>query len=66
MLVSFTKNKKELITLRYDLAEYRFEKDTAVINHTHNSHKEPNPAAAVKRHETNERKVMVCMMKRSM
>ena len=33
--VSFMKNKKEPITLRYDLAEYRFEKDTAVINHTH-------------------------------
>jgi len=32
--VSFKKNKKELITLRYDLVEYRFEKDTAVINHT--------------------------------
>eukprot|EP00984_Skeletonema_dohrnii_P027041 scaffold16468_cov68-Skeletonema_dohrnii-CCMP3373.AAC.2 len=41
--VSFMKNKKELITLRYDLVEYRFEKDTAVINHTHKL--EPNPGA---------------------
>jgi len=36
------KNKKELITLRYDLAEYRFEKDTAVINHTHKLEREPS------------------------
>eukprot|EP00985_Skeletonema_marinoi_P019930 scaffold11605_cov83-Skeletonema_marinoi.AAC.2 len=58
------KNKKELITLRYDLVEYRFEKDTAVINHTHKL--EP-PAAAKWHQETNETESdgLLMKMKRS-
>ena len=56
--VSFMKNKKELITLRYDLAEYRFEKDTAVINHTHKL--EPSARRRRSGIERQMRVMMVC------